>query len=280
MEVVLAPTVTAVVADGPALQQALINLAVNARDAMPEGGRLRIETADVVLGADFVALHRGSEVGPHVMIAVSDTGTGMDEAVKAHAFEPFFTTKPRGKGTGLGLSSVYAAVKQSHGSISIDSAPGRGSTFRLYLPASTVAAPVAVDAEPETGPAGSEAILLVEDDDAVRELVQAVLSRKGYAVTAAANPKEGLEILAGHPRFDMLLTDVTMPGMDGREFAERCQAQRPDLRVLFMTGHVDVLVDDNGVLDPGLAVIQKPFAGPVLLARIRAILDAPSAASG
>jgi len=275
-EMVLAPSVRPVVADGPALQQALINLVVNARDAMPGGGRLGIETADVVLGADFVALHRGSVMGPHVMIAVSDTGTGMPEDVKAHAFEPFFTTKPRGKGTGLGLSSVYAAVKQSHGSISIDSAPGQGSTFRLYLPVSTVAGAAAVVAEPTTGLAGSEAILLVEDDDAVRELVEAVLSRQGYAVTAAANPKEGLEILSARGPFDMLITDVTMPGMGGREFATRCQEQRPDLRVLFMTGYVEALAED-GVLDPCLAVMQKPFSGAALLARVRSFFDGPCA---
>ncbi|MEO5819752.1 MAG: ATP-binding protein [Vicinamibacteraceae bacterium] len=278
MDMKLAANLRQIVADAPELEQILINLTVNARDAMPTGGRLLIETADVDLDAAFVALHRGAVVGPHVMIAVSDTGSGMNDAVKARAFEPFFTTKPSGKGTGLGLSSVYAAVKQGHGSISIDSEPGQGSTFHIYLPASEEPRGRVCAAEPATTRSGSEAILLVEDDESVRELVHEILSRQGYAVTAAAGPKEGLEILSGHGPLDLLLTDLTMPHMGGREFARLCQTQRADLRVLYMTGHAEPLAED-GELHPGLALIEKPFVGRALLERVRAVLDAPSASA-
>ncbi len=279
MVVRLAPGVKGVVADDAQIEQCVMNLAVNARDAMPSGGRLVIETADVVLDDAFVRSHAGSRLGQHVMIAVSDTGTGMDDAVKARAFEPFFTTKPHGKGTGLGLSTVYGALKQSHGFVVVESEPGRGSTFRIYLPATDDAAEGALPATAGDGRQGSEAILLVEDEEAVRELVQRVLRERGYTVTVAASSTEAVEILSGHSgAFDMLLTDLAMPVMGGREVARICHERYRDVRVLYMSGNADALVQ-NGALEPGLALIQKPFAGPVLLERVRAILDAPTAPS-
>jgi CheY-like chemotaxis protein len=279
MVVRLAPGLKGVVAEASQIEQCVMNLAVNARDAMPSGGRLVIETADVLLDAAFVALHAGSRVGQHVMIAVSDTGMGMDDAVKARAFEPFFTTKAHGKGTGLGLSTVYGALKQSHGFVVVESEPGRGSTFRIYLPATDEAAGWAAPAGTKDGRQGSEAILLVEDEEGVRELVQRVLRERGYTVTVAASSTEAVEILSRDSgAFDMLLTDLAMPGMGGREVARICHDRYRDVRVLYMSGNADALVRD-GTLESGLALIQKPFAGPALLERVRAILDAPTAPS-
>jgi PAS domain S-box-containing protein len=277
MVVTLAPDLKGVVADAGLIQQCVMNLAVNARDAMPSGGRLSIETANVVLDEAFVAGHAGSSVGAHVRIAVSDTGGGMDDAVKAQAFEPFFTTKPTGKGTGLGLSTVYGALKQSHGFIDVESAPSHGSTFRMYLPAAATAAAKALDGQPIACPRASEAILLVEDETGVRELVQQVLRDQGYAVTAAAGSKEALEILGSSGgAIDLLLIDVNMPVMGGRELARLCQDRYPDARVLYMSGNPDAL-STGGIMEPGLALIRKPFAGAALLERIRAVLDAPTA---
>jgi CheY-like chemotaxis protein len=213
------------------------------------------------------------------MIAVSDTGVGMDDVVRARAFEPFFTTKPHGKGTGLGLSTVYGALKQSHGFVVVESEPGHGSTFRIYLPATDEAADIGRPASTADDRRGSEAILLVEDEEGVRELVQRVLRERGYVVTVAASSTEAVQILSGDgARFDLLLTDLAMPVMSGREVARVCLERYRDARVLYMSGNADALLQ-NGGLQPGLALIQKPFAGPALLDRVRAILDAPLAPS-
>jgi PAS domain S-box-containing protein len=277
MVVRLAPSVQAVLADAAQIEQCVMNLAVNARDAMPSGGRLVIETADVELDAAFVRAHAGSREGKHVMIAVSDTGVGMDDAVRARAFEPFFTTKPHGKGTGLGLSTVYGALKQSHGFVVVESEPGQGSTFRIYLPATDEAVDVVPPASTGDERRRSEAILLVEDEEGVRELVQRVLRERGYVVTVAASSTEAVQILSGDGGpFDLLLTDLVMPVIGGREVARICHDRCRDVRVLYMSGNADGLVQD-GALQPGLALIQKPFAGPALLDRVRAVLDAPLA---
>jgi two-component system, cell cycle sensor histidine kinase and response regulator CckA len=279
MVVRLAPSLQAVVADRAQIEQCVMNLAVNARDAMPSGGRLVIETADVVLDAAFVRAHAGSREGKHVMIAVSDTGVGMDDAVRARAFEPFFTTKPHGKGTGLGLSTVYGALKQSHGFVVVESEPGHGSTFRIYLPATDGAVEAVPPANTGDDRRGSEAILLVEDEEGVRELVQRVLRERGYVVTVAASSTEAVQILSGDGGpFDLLLTDLVMPLIGGREVARICHDRDRNVRVLYMSGNAATLVQD-GALQPGLALIQKPFAGPALLERVRAILDAPLAPS-
>jgi PAS domain S-box-containing protein len=272
----LAPDLKAVSADAGQIDQMIMNLAINARDAMPSGGHLSINTANVMLDQAFVTKHPGATVGPHVMIAVTDTGTGMDDVVKARLFEPFYTTKGPGKGTGLGLAMVFGIVKQTGGSIWVDSQKGVGSTFTVYLPATDE--PLSHQEQPQRSVAstGTETVLVVEDQDEVRRLVREVLGRNGYTVTVASDPHEALRILANATApISLLLTDVVMPHMSGRELARICHAQHPKLRVLYMSGYPDNAVGQGGLLEPGLAFIQKPFAGPVLLQRVRAVLDTP-----
>jgi PAS domain S-box-containing protein len=264
-----------VTADPGQIEQVIINLAVNARDAMPNGGRLLIETMDVDLDATYAAQHRGSSLGKHVLIAVSDTGVGMDETTLAHLFEPFFTTKPAGQGTGLGLATVYGIVKQSGGSIWVYSEPGRGSTFKIYLPVATV------NAEPGPPPAdaqvlrGTETVLVIEAQAGVRTLIEKTLHRFGYTVIASAT---GSEVMAAALAYEgpihLMLTDVILPGASGRETARRVLAVRPDVRVLYMSGYTDDAIVQHGVLDPGHAFIQKPFTAENLLRRIREVLAA------
>jgi len=272
----LASDLSAVSADAGQIDQMIVNLAVNARDAMPSGGHLTIATANVMLDQAFVVDHPGAAVGPHVMIAVTDTGTGMNEVVKARMFEPFYTTKGPGKGTGLGLAMVFGIVKQTGGSIWVDSQLGVGSTFTVYLPATDE--PVFHEDSHRFGVAstGTETILVVEDQEQVRCLVREVLGRSGYTVLVASDPDEALSILANPPaHISLLLTDVVMPKMSGRELARTWHAQHPALRVLYMSGYPNGAVGEDGVLEPGLAFIQKPFAGHVLLQRVRAVLDTP-----
>jgi nitrogen-specific signal transduction histidine kinase/CheY-like chemotaxis protein len=270
----LAPDLSAVSADDGQIDQMIVNLAVNARDAMPSGGHLSIDTANVMLDHAFVAEHPGATVGPHVMIAVTDTGIGMDDVVKARLFEPFYTTKGPGKGTGLGLAMVFGIVKQSGGSIWVDSQLGVGSTFTVYLPATDEPLSHEESPRPATPSLGTETILVVEDQDEVRRLVREVLGRSGYTVIVASDPHEALSLLANPASpISLLLTDVVMPNMSGRELARICHAQYPAIRVLYMSGYTDDAVGAEGLLEPGLALIQKPFAGPVLLQRVRAVLD-------
>jgi CheY-like chemotaxis protein len=254
----------------------IMNLALNGRDAMPSGGSLAITTANVILDAAFVAEHPGATVGPHVMIAVTDTGTGIDAVVKARLFEPFYTTKGPGKGTGLGLAMVFGIVKQSGGSIWVESQIGAGSTFTVYLPATDQPCPDEECPHKAVVSAGTETILVVEDQDEVRRLVCKVLHRSGYRVLVASAPDEALRVLASSSTpVSLLLTDVIMPKMSGRELARICHAQCPELRVLYMSGYTNDAVGQDGLLERGLAFIQKPFAGPVLLQRVRAVLDTP-----
>jgi CheY-like chemotaxis protein len=272
----LAPDLSAVSADAGQIDQVIVNLAVNARDAMPCGGRLAIDTANVMLDQAFVADHPGATVGPHVMIAVTDTGIGMDEVVKARLFEPFYTTKGPGKGTGLGLAMVFGIVKQTGGSIWVESQRGVGSTFTVYLPATAEPLSHAEGAQPAVASTGTEIILVVEDQDDVRRLVREVLGRSGYTVMVASDPYEALSVLANPPApISLLLTDVVMPKMSGRELARICHARYPELRVLYMSGYTNDAIGQDGLLELGLAFIQKPFAGPVLLQRVREVLDVP-----
>jgi PAS domain S-box-containing protein len=266
-------------ADASQIEQVIMNLAINARDAMPQGGRLTIETANVTLDQDSVAGHEDASAGRQVMLAVSDNGIGIDEATRAHLFEPFFTTKPPGMGTGLGLATVYGIVKQSGGSIAVDSTPGAGTTFRLYLP---VAAAGATDGEVAlrggAGPGGDETILLVEDDQEVRVVVAEMLRRSGYTVLEAGDGVEAIAASSHHAgRIDVLLTDVVMPHMDGRRVARAVHAKRPDIRVVYTSGYTDDVVVRHGVLDAGLAFVQKPFASDTLLRKLRDVIDAPEA---
>jgi len=271
----LAADLGPVSADPGQLEQVLLNLAVNARDAMPQGGRLTIETANVLLTEEYAERHHRLPPGPYVLLAVSDTGVGMDEITQKHLFEPFFTTKEVGKGTGLGLATVYGIVKQSGGYIWVYSEPGRGTTLKVYLPRVPGAAeplPVAVES-PELR-RGTETVLLVEDAAPVRSLARKGLESYGYQVLEAADGPAALELSARHPRgIDILVTDVVMPGMSGRELAERLAPARPGMRVLYTSGYTDDAMVHQGVLRSGVAFLQKPFVPETLARKVREVLD-------
>jgi signal transduction histidine kinase len=269
-------------ADPGQLEQVIMNLAVNARDAMPEGGRLVLTTSSVDLDAGFVRDHPGSRVGPHVVLEVCDTGTGMDAAVRAHLFEPFFTTKGVGKGTGLGLATVYGIVKQSEGYIQVDSETGRGSRFSIYLPrVAAASAPVVPAAEAPAAPRGAGTILVVEDEEPVRLLVVDILEASGYSLLAAENGLEALEVVGRHAGpIDLVVTDVVMPQMGGRQFAERLGGLRPGTPVLYMSGYPDGAFGPDGFVVPGAAFLQKPFTTAALGREVQALLAArPPAAA-
>ncbi|MGZ6970168.1 MAG: ATP-binding protein [Thermoanaerobaculia bacterium] len=270
----LDPFLGNVCADRGQLELVIMNLAVNARDAMPNGGRLTIETANADLDGSYAQGHVTVQPGPYVMVAVSDTGTGMDAETQARIFEPFFTTKEKGKGTGLGLSTVYGIVKQSEGNIWVYSEPGKGTTFKVYLPrvdesllrpASKTLPAATVD--------GHETILVVEDDAAIRALTRQILEKYGYRVLDAPNGSEAERLVTGHPeKIDLLLTDLVMPDMAGTELATRLLAKRPGLRVVLMSGYTDHAIDRNGLLESGRAFLQKPFTPAMLLRKIRDVL--------
>ena len=275
-EKVLTPDLGLVKADPGQIEQVIMNLVINARDAMPEGGKLTIETSNVELDADYSAVHTGVAPGPHVMLAVTDSGVGMDEQTKARIFEPFFTTKEKGKGTGLGLSTVYGIVKQSGGSISFYSEPGTGTTFKVYLPrelsvtTSKVTKPTTVRRRTR----GTETILLVEDADALREVARRIIQAAGYTVLAAGSGDEAISTSAQHTGdIHLLLTDVVMPRMGGRVLAQELAKTRPALKVLYMSGYTDDAIVHHGVLDPGTHFISKPFAAADLQRKIREVLD-------
>jgi PAS domain S-box-containing protein len=279
----LQPGLGHVRADPGQMEQVLLNLAVNARDAMPEGGRLEVRTADAVLGEDEARQYSYVEPGDYVLLSVRDTGTGMDETTLASAFEPFFTTKPAGKGTGLGLSTVYGIVKQSGGYVWIDSAPGEGTTVRIYLP--RVDAPADDPADPAPSPAGGsgrrETLLVVEDEQTVRRIATRTLRRAGYRVLAASDGEEALAISAAHPGpIHLLMTDVVMPRMGGRDLAAHLRRERREMRVLFNSGYSEAAVATHGVLEPGTWFIGKPFTPEGLLARVREVLDATVTGEG
>jgi signal transduction histidine kinase len=275
----LAPEVESVKADPHRLEQALLNLAVNARDAMPGGGTLTLSTANADLDEAYGRQHVGAKPGHYVMLAVSDTGCGMDAATQARVFEPFFTTKEVGKGTGLGLAMVYGIVKQSGGYIWVYSEVGVGTTFKIYLPVVHERHEEAVASAP-TGPVprGTETILLVEDEDGVRELIEDILTAQGYRVLAASRGTEALQIsefVDGD--IHLLVTDVVMPQMSGREVALRLAARRPKMRVLYLSGYTDDAISHHGIIEPGVAFLQKPFASADLARRIREVLGSPGA---
>ena len=274
LAVELSPDLQNTRVDRGQIDQVVMNLVINARDAMPNGGRLTIETRTVDLDEAYTRQHPGVVPGRYVMLAVSDTGCGMDEATRARIFEPFFTTKAPGQGTGLGLSTVYGIVAQSDGHIRVYSEPGRGSTFRAHFPvvreAVAAAAPVA-----ELPPArGRETVLLVEDEEMLRRVACEVLEAQGYTVLVASNGQEAVQTAAQHAGpIDLLLTDVVMPGMSGRVVADRLAASRPETKVLFMSGYTDGAIAHHGVLEPGMAYLAKPFTVGTLSARVREVLD-------
>jgi CheY-like chemotaxis protein len=279
----LAPDLRESKIDPQQLGQVLLNLAVNARDAMPEGGRLVIETANVRLDRAYCREHRETQAGDYVMLAVSDTGCGIDKDTQAHIFEPFFTTKEVGKGTGLGLSTAFGIVKQSGGSISVYSEPGKGSTFKVYLPVAeaSVASVTESARRQDESRRGSERILVVEDEAPVRGLVVRILSRAGYQVRAAGSAQEAQRVLDSVDyQPDLLLTDVVLPGgANGRNVAETLLKRFPQLRVLFMSGYTGNAVVSDGHLDEGVAFLEKPFTPEKLLRKVQEVLDAEATAA-
>jgi PAS domain S-box-containing protein len=278
------PDLGNVKADPSQLEQVIMNLTVNARDAMPDGGRLTMETDHLELDEATALGHGEATAGRYVVLAVTDTGTGMDEATRARLFEPFFTTKEPGRGTGLGLSTVYGIVRQSGGHIWVYSELGRGTTFKICLPV------VAEEAERAIAPAatggviaasGAETVLLVEDAPRVREVVREILEMNGYRVIEARHGQEAIELGQRHPgRIQLMVTDVVMPQMSGRELAQHFARARPDMRVLFMSGYTDNAIVRHGVLETGTAFISKPFTPDALAAKVREVLEAPLPARG
>jgi CheY-like chemotaxis protein len=263
------------------LEQVIVNLVMNAAEAMPNGGKLTLETTNVLLDEESVGRHPELKPGAYVLLAVTDTGAGMSAEVKARVFEPFFTTKGVGEGTGLGLSTCYGIVKQSGGHLSVYSEPGRGTTFKIYLPQVEPDAKIPLQRldSPDL-PRGTETILLVEDDPALREMAATLLRRLGYTVLAAANGLEALSLKQqrGTGHVDLLFTDVVMPHMSGRELADRVRALYPQTRILFTSAYTENAIVHQGVLDKGVALLQKPFTPGALARRLREVLDAPDEA--
>jgi PAS domain S-box-containing protein len=271
----LDPELGSVKADQSQIEQVIMNLAVNARDAMPTGGKLKIKTANVELDQAYVRNHPGSRLGSYVLLSVTDTGTGMDAGTLAHIFEPFFTTKERGKGTGLGLATVYGIVKQSNGYIGVDSKPGRGTSFEIFLQRHA-GQPASEEQQIDPGEKlrGSECILLAEDAAPLRKLAQSFLEAGGFRVLSAGSGEEALEVAASYGgTFDLLLTDVVMPGMNGRVLAEQLLPREPGMKVLYMSGYTDSFIAGHGVLEPGTHLLHKPFTEEVLIRRVREVLD-------
>lgn len=276
----LSPDCGAVLADAGQIEQVVVNLAVNARDAMPEGGSLTIETQNIDLEAEYPTDQANIPPGRYVMLCVSDTGTGMDAQTKARVFEPFFTTKPVGKGTGLGLATVYGVVKQSGGYIWVYSEVGHGTSFKIFLPRVDAASqPVLVASAPSITN-GTGTILVAEDEAGVRQIMRRVLETRGYTVLTARDGGEAMAMAEGHRGpIDLLMSDVVMPDMNGRELARRLTAIRPTLQVLFLSGYTDDAIFQHGVLQPGVFFLQKPFSPGDLARKVQDVLAARSSAA-
>jgi two-component system cell cycle sensor histidine kinase/response regulator CckA len=274
---VLSCNLGAVKADSNQIEQVLMNLVVNARDAMPEGGTITIETANVEIDETDATQHPSTKPGPCVMLSVTDTGIGMDKKSQSRIFEPFFTTKEPGKGTGLGLSTVYGIVKQSAGTIWVYSEPGQGTTFKIHFPRCEEV-PMVIQAEPaEPLRGGSETILLVDDAASLRELTRRLLEDCGYTVLDSGDPAEAIRMATQHEGpLPLMITDVVMPGLSGPVLAARLAAGRPETRVLYISGYIDDAVVEHGKLGPDCAFLEKPFTRDTLIRKVRELLDSPT----
>jgi signal transduction histidine kinase len=271
---VFGPGLGRVMADPGQIEQVLVNLAVNARDAMPGGGKLIVETANADLDEAYARNHAGVVPGRYVLLSVSDTGHGMDAETLSHIFEPFFTTKKEGKGTGLGLATVYGVVKQSGGHVSVYSEPGRGTTFRVYLPRTADQPREEAPPAPEPPPRGTETVMLVEDAEVLRLMMRELLELNGYRVLEIARPEEAAAAAAAYDgEIHLLVTDVVMPNLSGRETAESVRARRPGIRVLYVSGYTDDVITHHGVLEAGTHLLQKPFTTQAFLRKVRDVLD-------
>jgi CheY-like chemotaxis protein len=270
----LAPELAAVTADRGQVEQIIMNLAVNAQDAMPRGGILTLETANIELDEHHAKSHLGVEPGQYVVLTVTDTGTGITPQVRARLFEPFFTTKEVGRGTGLGLATVHAIVTRSGGSVDVYSEVGNGTSFKVYFPradaADVVAEVPSVVAWPHVG---TETVLVVEDADGLRELTRRLLQRLGYTVLVAENAEEAFQLFEQNPSINVVLTDVVMPGGSGPDLASKLVERRPGLKVIYMSGYTDEAIVQHGVLKPGIAFLHKPFTSEALGRKIREVLD-------
>jgi two-component system cell cycle sensor histidine kinase/response regulator CckA len=274
LQLALRPDLGSVSADAGQIEQVLMNLVVNARDAMPKGGTLTIETANVELDESYSGRHLAVKPGPYVQIAVSDNGGGMDEATQARLFEPFFTTKAAGRGTGLGLSTVFGIVKQSGGNLDVYSVPGRGTSVKVYLPRIDQPAVVEAEATRRRVATGSETVLLVEDEEAVRRLVREALVRAGYKVMDTSDPLEARRLSESYRgMIHLMITDVVMPKVSGRELAEELRARRAGMKVLYMSGYTDSAIVNAGILQKEVAFLQKPFTPAALTQKVREVLE-------
>jgi CheY-like chemotaxis protein len=271
----LDPAAGHIKADPGQIEQVIMNLAVNARDAMPNGGKLTVTTTNTILDKNHLNNFPDMDAGNYVMIAIADTGTGMSEEVKAHLFEPFFTTKPSGQGTGLGLATCFGIVKQNAGHIGVHSELGSGTTFKIYFPqVQSALEPPRVHNKPTEVAGGNETVLLVEDETVVRELAVATLREKGYTVVEAVNGEEGLCQARQHDgKIDLVLTDVVMPVMSGKEMADALSASHPDTKVLFTSGYTEDALGHHGVLLPGIRFLPKPYMTATLARKVREVLD-------
>ncbi|HTS18471.1 MAG TPA: ATP-binding protein [Verrucomicrobiae bacterium] len=280
LRTVLTPSLGLVTADPGQIEQVILNLVVNARDAMPHGGRILIETNNVNLDQASSYKHRQLEPGDYVMLVITDTGVGMTDSVKEHLFEPFFTTKGPGKGTGLGLATCFGIVRQSGGDIRVYSEPNRGTAFKIFFPRTGQSAATEVPASANASPnRGSETVLLIEDEASVRRLAGSVLRSCGYIVHEACDGAEALQLLSSEhsPRFDLIVSDMVMPRMGGKEVLECVQLKQPRIKVLLVSGYTDDALVDRGALGPGVAFLEKPFSARQLAQRVREVLDEPSA---
>jgi two-component system, cell cycle sensor histidine kinase and response regulator CckA len=275
LSTLLDPQLAAVQADPGQIEQVIMNLVINSRDAMPTGGRLTIRTANIVPDAGLLAKHPGAQPGDYVLLAITDTGRGMDEQTQSRIFEPFFTTKAQGKGTGLGLATVYGIVEQSAGFIDVESSLGASTSMNIYLPRMEAATTPPAETRPARNlPGGTETILLVEDEQGVRSLARRALESRGYRVLEAGNGLEALEVQAAYDgEIHLLLTDVVMPQLGGRELADRLVAKNPQTSVLFMSGYTDDAIVRHGVREDGVPFLQKPFTPDALGRKVREVLS-------